>query len=271
MQDKNALDIKLSLAPEVEVVMSEVQKDYLEEEMAETIPQMEKGQINISGVYAYKDGDKLEVKFYIVNGLNQEINLEKVPLKIITSTGEEVAYQVFDLKEMGNIPPCSARPGKVYFNKGNVFVDEIKHDDWKLVFDGNMQAVKYADIEFEKFPEDMTEKDKNAFNEFLKKIRKVEKGQFAANVFTMLQYKNGDILLTLVFRNGSDKEVALEKLPLTLEDENKDVIFSAIYTLEDFKISAQKARILSVVVKKDILLKDEVDLTKAKLAFNLYN
>lgn len=269
MQDKNALDIKLSLAPEVEVVMSEVQKDYLEEEMAETIPQMEKGQINISGVYAYKDGDKLEVKFYIVNGLNQEINLGKIPLKIITSAGEEVAYQVFDLKEMGKIPPCAARPGKVYFNKGNVFVDEIKHDDWKLVFDGNIQAVKYADIEFEKFPEDMTEKDKNSFNDFLTKIRKIEKGQFAANVFTMLQYKNGDILLTLVFRNGEDEEVTLEKLPLTLEDENKDVIFSAMYTLEDFKISAQKARILSVVVKKDILLKDEFDLTKAKLIFSL--
>lgn len=269
MEEKKALDIKLSLAPEVQVVMSEVQRDYLEEEMAETIPQMEKGQINISGVYAYKDGDNLEVKFYVVNGLNQEINFEKVPLKIITSSGEEVAYQVFDLKEIGNIPPCSARPGKIYFNKGNVFVDEINNNDWKLVFDGNMQAVRHADIEFEKFPEDMTEKDKNAFNEFLKKISKVEKGQFAANVFTMLQYKNGDILLTLVFRNGADKEVGIEELPLTLEDENGDIVFSAVYTLEGFKVSPEKARILSVVVKKEILMKEEVDLTKAKLIFNL--
>lgn len=269
MEEKNAIDVKLSLKPEMEVVMSEVQKEYLEEEMSEAIPQIERGQVNVSGVYAYKDGDQWEVKFYIVNGLNQELNFERVPFKILTSSGEEIAYQVFNLKDMGNIPPCSARPGKVYFNKGNVFVDEIKHDDWKLVFDANIRAVTYADIEVENFPEDMTEKDKNAFNEFLRNIPKVEKGQFAINVFTMLQYKSGDILLTLVFRNGADKEVGLEKLPLTLKDENEDIVFSASYTLEDFKVSPQKAKILSVIVKKDILLKEEVDLAKAKLSYNL--
>lgn len=269
MEEKKAIDVKLSLTPEMEVVMSEVQKEYLEEEMSESIPQIERGQINVSGVYAYKDGDKLEVKFYIVNGLDQELNFEKVPFKIITSSGEEIAYQVFNLKDMGNIPPCSARPGKVYFNQGNVFTDEIKHDDWKLVFDENIKALTYADIEVENFPEDMTEKDKNAFNEFLRNIPKVEKGQFEINVFTMLQYKNGDILLTLVFRNGVDKEVSIEKLPLTLKDENEETIFSAAYSLEDFKVSPEKAKILSVIVKKDILLKEEVDLAKAKLSYNL--
>lgn len=268
MEEKNAIDIKLSLTPEMEVVMSEVQKEYLEEEMSESIPEIERGQVNVSGVYAYKDGDKWEVKFYIVNGLNQELNFEKVPFKMITSSGEEIAYQVFNLKDMGNIPPYSARPGKVYFNKGNVFVDEIKHDDWALVFDANIKAVTYADIEFENFPEEMAEKDKNAFNEFLKKIPKVKKGRLTADIFTMLQYKNGDMLLTLVFRNGSDKEVGIEKLPLTLKDENGDIVFSAAYTLENFKVSPQRAKILSVVVKKDILLKEEVDLTKAQLSFN---
>lgn len=267
MQDKNALDIKLSLAPEAEIVMSEVQKDYLEEEMSETIPQIENGQVNVSGVYAYKDGDKWEVKFYIVNGLNQEINLEKVPFKIINSAGEEIAYQVFDLKEMGNIPACSARPGKVYFNNWNVFVDEIKHDDWKLVFDENIKPITYEEFEIENFSEEMTEKDKNAFNEFLSNIPKIKKGQFSADVFTMLQYKNGDILITLVFRNGTDKEACIEKLPLILKDENGDMIFSAVYTLEDFKVSSQKAKILSIVVKKDILLKQEIDLKRTKLIF----
>lgn len=268
MEQNKAIDIKLSLKPESEVVMSDVQKDYLQDEMAETIPEIEKGQVNVSGVYAYKDGDQWEVKFFITNGLNQELNFERVPFKIINSTGEEIAYQVFSLKEMGNIPPYSARPGKVYFNKGNVFVDEIHHDDWKLVFDANIKAVTYAEgIEFEKFPEEMTDKDKNAFNEFLRNIPKIEKGQFSANVFTMFQYKDGDILITLVFRNGADKEVGIEKLPLTLKDENGEIVFSASYTLEDFKVSPEKARILSVVVKKDILLKEEVDLTKSKLLF----
>lgn len=267
MEEKKAVDIKLSLTQEMEVVMSDVQKDYLEEEMSEAIPQIERGQVNVSGVYAYKEGDQWEVKFYIVNGLNQELNLEKVPFKIVTSSGEEIAYQVFDLKDMGNIPPCSARPGKVYFNKGNVFVDEIKHDDWKIVFDANIKAVIYKDIEFENFPEEMSEKDKDAFNEFLKRIPKIENGQFSINVFTMLQYKNGDILITLVFRNGADKEIEIKKLPLTLKNENNEIVFSSAYELQDFKVSSQKAKILSVLVKKDILRKEEVDLTKAELLF----
>lgn len=267
MEEKKAIDVRLSLIPEMEVVMSEVQKEYLEEEMSESIPQIERGQVNVSGVYAYKDGDKWEVKFYIVNGLDQEINLEKVPFKIINSSGEEIAYQVFDLKEMGNIPACSARPGKVYFNQGNVFTDEIKHDDWKLVFDENIKPITYEEFEIENFSEEMTEKDKNAFNEFLSNIPKIKKGQFSADVFTMLQYKNGDILITLVFRNGTDKEACIEKLPLILKDENEDTIFSAVYTLEDFKVSSQKAKILSVVVKKDILLKQEIDLKRTKLIF----
>ncbi|WML36736.1 SLAP domain-containing protein [Clostridium sp. OS1-26] len=77
----------LSLLEFDENVMSDVQKEILEEELSE-FQQIKEGEVNIAGVYVYDSGnkeDKIEVKAYIRNGLTKSIDLESIPLFISNS------------------------------------------------------------------------------------------------------------------------------------------------------------------------------------------
>lgn len=267
VKEMEPLKIELSLNQDTLDKISDVQKDYLEDEMNEVIPKIEDGQVNVSGVYIFDDGDRFEAKIYIVNGLKKAINLDKVPLCIVNSKGEQLAYQIFDLNAMGDIPSCSARPWKIYFDKKNVSVDEISQDDWKIVFDNNIKAVSYVNVELEKIPEGLDEKEADTFREFIKTLPKLERDQVSVSVFTITQYQNDDLLMTLIVRNGVNKSVKLEKLPITIVTIDGRTVLSGSFDLEDFEINANKARVLSLVFKKDLLQEEEFELSACKVMF----
>ena len=121
---KSAADIELHLNEYDTGVMSDFQKDFLREELAE-LPNLEDGQVSITGIYTFGMGEKLEVSVYLRNGLSKQINFDKVPLVIINNNGDVLAKQVIDMGDFGILPPFSARPYKVYFDKANLLVDTI--------------------------------------------------------------------------------------------------------------------------------------------------
>ncbi|KAJ50878.1 SLAP domain-containing protein [Clostridium tetanomorphum] len=266
--DENRLNIELSINENLEDRISDVQKSYLEEEMKEVVPEIKEGQLGVFGVYAFNEGDKLEVKIYIINGLSKSINFEQVPLYIINSKGEKLAEQTFDLREMGDIPPHSARPWKVYFTKENLFVKEIPQDDWKIVFETKARAVKYEKIELEDIPEGMEKKQIDTFNEFMDSLPKLENGQVSVSLFTITQYKNNNLLMTLLVRNALPTPVKLEKIPITIKTSSEEIALSGEFALEDFEVNPYKARILSLVFEKDLLLLEEFDLTTCSVTFD---
>ena len=47
---------------------------------------------------------KWKLKAYLANGLSKNINFEDVPIYIINSKNEKLAYQIFDLSGEGDIP-----------------------------------------------------------------------------------------------------------------------------------------------------------------------
>ncbi|WP_125154729.1 SLAP domain-containing protein [Clostridium rectalis] len=267
-KDLEKIDIDLYLTSDEKDKISDVQVEYLEEEMKEVLPEIKEGQINISGVYAFDQGQSLEVKVYIVNGLSRTINFEEVPLYIINSKGERLAYQIFDLRKMGDIPEHSARPWKFYFNKENVFVEEIPQNDWKVVFEGDATAVKYVDIELEGIPEGMDSKEINTFNEFLSTLPKLEDGQVSLSVFTMTQYKDGSLLMTLVMRNATNQSIQMKKLPITIKTADEETVLSGAFELPNCNTGAYKAKILSLVFKKEIMKISDFDLTTSKVLFS---
>jgi SLAP domain-containing protein len=267
-KETDAVNIKLSLNENESDRISDMQKDYLEEEMKEVIPQIEDGQVNVSGAYVFDEGNRLEVKIYIVNGLSTPINFDKVPFCIVNSKGEQLAYQIFELNEMGDIPPYSARPWKIYFDKKNVFVNEILKDDWKIVFDNKIKAVKYVNLELEQIPAEMEVKEVNTFKQFLNSLPRLEEGQVSISVFTITQYKNNNLLMTLMVRNAANRAIKLEKLPMTIKTSDGRIVLSGTFDLNDFEVNSHKARILSLVFEKELILDEEFDLSTCSVTFN---
>ncbi|MCR1972397.1 SLAP domain-containing protein [Clostridium cochlearium] len=263
------IDVELYLDEDSQRKISDVQKEYLEEELREVITSVKEGQINIAGIYAFDQGDEVEVKAYLANGLSKNINFEDVPIYIINSKNEKLAYQIFDLSGEGDIPSGKAIPVKLNFKKENVFVDKIPQDDWKLVFGSNdVKGVRYVNIELESIPEGIEESEIKVFQEFLESLPKLERGQGSISVFTITQYENGDLLMTLLVRNATDEAVTMTKMPITLKTEEGETILSGVFDIENFTVNPYKARVLSLIFKKEVInIEEDFDLSTCKIIF----
>lgn len=258
----------LSLLENDDNVMSDVQKDILEEELEE-LPPIKEGEINVSGIYVYDEGERLEVKAYIRNGLSEEIVLEKVPLAITNSKDEVLAYQIFNLKSLGSIPSHAARPVKVYFEKKNVRVDKISMDDWSIGFDSKIRAERNVSVNYEKLPKTIEVEDKLVFDNFLKGLPDLREGQFSISTFSLGIQTNGDIIVTLVMRNGDTEPRGIKEIPITLIDANNNVVKSNLFKLEDFEVGGLKARIFNFVFPTSLKLKEAAALNDWQVEFGL--
>lgn len=263
------IDVELYLDEDSQRKISDVQKEYLEEELKEVIPNIKEGQINIAGIYAFDQGDKVEVKAYLANGLSKSVNFEEVPIYIVNSKEEKLAYQVFDLSGEGDIPSGKAISLKLNFNKENILVDKIPQDDWKLVFGSNdVKGVRYVNIELESIPEGIEQSEIKVFQEFLESLPKLERGQGSISVFTITQYENGDLLMTLLVRNATDEAVTMTKMPITLKTKEGETILSGVFDIENFTMNPYKARVLSLIFKKEVVnIEENFDLTTCKVVF----
>jgi len=258
----------LSLLEHDENVMSDVQKEILEEEIAE-LPSIQEGQLNVAGIYAYDLGEKIEVKAYIRNGLSNKVNFGYIPFFILNSKEETLAYQVFNLESLGDIPPHSARPVKLYFQKKNVNVNEIPIDDWKIAFDTKLQVARRVNTEYENLPRDIELEDKLVFDNFLKELPDLKEGEFSVSTFSVGVQKSGNILVTLVMRNGTNKPIKLDKIPLAVKDANGTVVKSQLFELNSFSVSPFKAKVCNFAFPINLKIEQDMALENWSVSFKL--
>lgn len=266
--DRLEVSTVLSLLEHDDNVMSDVQKEILEEEIAELEP-IKENQINVSGIYIYDLGDKLEVKVYIRNGLSKSVNLEYVPFIISNSKGENLAYQIFNLESLGEIPSHGARPVKLYFEKKNVYVDNISMDDWNVGFDTRIDVKRRVRVEYENLPRDIEVEEKIIFDNFLKEIPELNEGEFSVSTFSVGVQKNGNILVTLVMRNGTNKPIKLDKIPMSVKDANGTVVKSNLFELSDFEVSPLRARVCNFAFPTGLTLEQDAPLENWTVEFKL--
>lgn len=249
-------------------VISDVQKEILEDELKE-LPPIEEGQLNISGIYIYDLGEKLETKVYIRNGLSENLNLGFVPLLIINSKGETLASQVFNLESLGTLPPHSARPLKLYFEKQNVKVDNIDLNDWKIVLNGQFDITTKVKTIYENLPEEIDVEDKLVFDKFLDELPELKEGEFSISTFSIGIQTNGNILITSVMRNATNQPMAIDKVPVTVIDAEGRIVNSNLFKLDGFVVSPARARICNFAFPTSVRPKEDVALNDWNVTYQL--
>lgn len=258
----------LSLLDKDNNVVSDVQKEILEDEINE-LPQIEEGQLNISGIYVYDLGEKLETKVYIRNGLSENLNLGYVPLLIINSKGETLASQVFNLESLGTLPPHSARPLKLYFEKKNVTVDNINLDDWKIVLDGKFDITTRVKTRLESLPPEIDVEDKLVFDKFLDELPELKEGEFSISTFSIGIQTNGNILVTAVMRNATNQPMSINRVPITVIDAEGRIVKSNEFKLDEFMINSARARICNFAFPTNVRPEENVALNDWKVSYQL--
>ncbi|AWI03144.1 SLAP domain-containing protein [Clostridium drakei] len=258
-QEKQNVEMELSLTERFDAVVSDVQKDIMNEEISGLEP-IKENDINISTIYVFDDGDEIEAKVYFRNGFPKKVNFEYLPLIMVNSNGDIVASKIFDLRDMGDIPTGGARPWKLYFEKSCVNMEKFSSENCKIIFDRSIKAVNYAKFEFESFPEEFSD-FKGEFQRFLENLPNIEKGKFSASVFNIALRQDGNLIVTAIMRNSVEKAVKIEEIPVTIKDENDNVITGGKFQLNDFSISPMKARVCTLAFSTNL---DPLDIDTSK-------
>lgn len=133
-KDIDYVELELSVHPAEDPRMPDMERKQLEKELKDCSP-IKKNDINITGIYAFRTEEGLEVSFFIRNGLERPVKFEITPLSIVDKSGKLLAHQKFELSEMGEVARLSGRPWKVQFSPENVFTAEVTPDDWKIIFE----------------------------------------------------------------------------------------------------------------------------------------
>jgi SLAP domain-containing protein len=264
-EEKQNVEVELSLPERFEAIVSDVQKEIMNDEIAEFEP-IKEDDINISTVYAFDDGDEIEAKVYFRNGLSKNVNFEYVPLIMVNSKEEVVASKNFDLREMGDIPAAGARPWKLNFEKTCVDMDKFSGEDCKILFNKDIKAVNYANLEFESFPEEFID-FKGEFQKFLEELPRIEKGKFSVSTFNIALQQDGGVIVTTVMRNSVEKAVKIEQLPITIKDENDNVVLNGKFDLKDFVINPMKAKVCTLAFETNLNSDLDLNIDKWRAVF----
>lgn len=207
--------------------------------------------------------------FFLRNGLNIQINFDKLPLIIIDENNKVLASKVFDMKDLGDIPPCSARPYKLLFDRNSLLVDKLPESKCKVVFSTNIKAVNSVKTQYENLPESISPNYKRALENCLTNLPIIENGQISMSVYD-IKY-NGDekkIYVTIIIRNGAQKKIKVEKIPMTLFDDKNRKVTSAVFDTNNLEINALKAGIYNFVFLCDNIYNiEEYDLKKLYVKF----
>jgi SLAP domain-containing protein len=260
------VNIELHLNERDKGVMSDFQKEFLSDELS-ALPVLEDGQVSINGVYTFDMGDKIEVSVYLRNGLSKQINFDKVPLVITNKKGEVLAKQVMEMHNFGILPPLSARPYKVYFDKANLLVSEIPMDDWEIQFEKSIGAINTVKVEFEDMHGNMDSALKTSLTKFLSNLPLVKSGDVNIEVFRTIKRKDNSIFMTFIVRNGSDKIIRLHKLPILIKDEQGEIVVKGIFEYENVNVNVHKAKAYDFIIANEYIHNKDFNLDNCKVYF----
>ncbi|QPW56333.1 SLAP domain-containing protein [Clostridium botulinum] len=111
------------------------------------------------------------------------MNFDELALTLVNSKNEEVATEIFLLREVGTIPGKSARPWKLYFDKEKMAKVPDTLEDCKVIFNKDIKAISTVEVEFENIPSNMNMDLQRNLQKYLKSLPIIKKGDVTFNTY----------------------------------------------------------------------------------------
>ena len=213
--DRNVVT-KLSFHPEWDVPQ---EQKYIFNFLANELEPLKPNQLSLSSISIEEDlrSGTWQVRAFFRSSLAQAIELGEIELFIMDKNDELVASKKFDFKALGTIPAESARPWVFEFEKSTLKTNEIPEDGWKIAF--NLISLRGHQLELdETWEKQLPAAQKEELAKIVETLPKL--GDTEVN-FTGLQAnlaENGNLNVSIFIRNGHNKAINLEQLPLEIID-----------------------------------------------------
>ncbi|MFD2442753.1 accessory Sec system S-layer assembly protein [Bacillus sp. CGMCC 1.16607] len=258
LQDESEITTELSIHPSLDIPQ---EQQYVLRFLNNDLPPLKPNQISLAGIELHQTGDAVIVSAFVRNSLLQAVRLNQTHLLLIGPNDEKLARKAFDLSELGELPARSSRPWNFTFEKSTLLTEEIPKEGWKLAFE--LKTKHRLDLA-ESWEKSLSPEDKEKLTTMVEKIDPPKEGEVN---FLGLQAKiteQKELHVTMLIRNGSDKNIKLEQLPLLVEDATGDAIAKGGFKLEDFEVKANTSKPWTFIFPESLLLKESPDLSRWK-------
>jgi accessory Sec system S-layer assembly protein len=218
-------------------------------------------QISLAGVDLKQDDNGATVTAFIRNSLNKAIQLQEMPLLLLGADGEKLARKEFDLSVVGEIPAMSSVPWLFKFGVGDLMIEsELPKTGWKLAFELKTQKKHSLDLA-ESWANSLPEQDKERLHQLVDGMAAPKPGEVNFMGLQAKKTDEGNLHVTMLIRNGSDKNIQLQQLPLEVSDASGEVIAKGGFALTDFEVRANTSKPWTFIFPSSLVLKDEIDLS----------
>ena len=225
---------------------------------------LKKNQLSLSGIELKKEEEVYIVSAFVRNSLSKSVKLQQLPLILIGANGEQLGRRVFDLSVLGDLPPNSSRPWNFIFEKQHLATEELPSTGWKLAFELKKNAQPHSLDLAETWQKSLAEGDKEKLAKLVSSMKPPKPGEVNFMGLECKQTDDGSLHVTLLIRNGSQKSISLQQLPLHVQDASGEVVAQGGFKLDDFGIKANTSKPWTFIFPKSLLLKEEIDLTTWK-------
>lgn len=219
-------------------------------------------QISLSGIEMKADGSGLEVSAFVRNSLNKGIKFEQVGLLLMDSEKQVIARHEFSLSELGEIPGRSSRPWTFVFPPSSVQRTEFSKEDWTIAFELKKKHSLDLHSTWEK---SIAEEDKEKLEKLLQNIQPPKAGEVNFMGLSAKLADSGDLHVTVLIRNGHEKNIKLQQLPLQVEDATGEKVAGGGFKLEDFEVKANTSKPWTFIFPSSLVTKENPDLSKWKV------
>lgn len=252
---------KLSIHPGMQV---STEQQYVLRFLNNELPPLKPNQVSLAGIDLREENGKVIVTAFVRNSLPKTITIKNTSLLLLNDAGQLIARKEFDLSEIGDIPPESSMPWQFTFNAGDVLIQDIPQQGWKLAFELKGNTDHRLDLE-ESWKEALPKEEISKLEELVKNLEKPKAGEVNFMGLQAQTTENGDLSVTLLIRNGNNKNIHFKQLPLQVEDATGNVVANGGFAFDDLQVKANTSKPWTFIFPKNLHLKEEMDLSKWKV------
>ncbi|WP_163969604.1 accessory Sec system S-layer assembly protein [Oceanobacillus halotolerans] len=224
-------------------------------------PNLKVNQISIYGMEILKQNDnQIVVTGLIRNTVPKTVKFAKTNILLLGSDQKVIAKKEFDLARLGNIPANGARPWKFVFGKEDI---KQKPDaplrDWTLAFE--LKKKHQLDLE-ESWEKSIADETKTKLEQIVSNAPSLKPGEVNFMGLDAKQKDSGDLVVTILIRNGSEKNISLQQVPLGVKDASGDEVAKGGFKLEDFSVKANTSKPWTFIFPTSMITKEDIDLSR---------
>ncbi|MFS0555808.1 accessory Sec system S-layer assembly protein [Brevibacillus sp. 179-C9.3 HS] len=244
------------------------QEKYSLSFMAQELAPLQEGNISLAGTALVPHDDGIEVTAFIRNSSDEPVQLNETTLVVLFGDQELFTRQTFDLGEIGEIPPRSARPWSFVFAREHFLKVDVLLANWKIAFElAEKKMVLPQQLELEEsWIKALSEEQKTYLIQLAKNLPALKEGEVNIQSVQLGRSPEGDLHVMLLIRNGSAQSLSFERLPLALFDASGDKVAEGSFELGNLTVNANTSKPWLFIFPPESIQMEDPDLSRWKVS-----